>query len=254
MKANWAFGQGEGEMKKILEIRYISVVLVLFLTVGVVETFGQRRPVLKRKTTVARRATVPAIPLYTVPTGTTMRVRMNETISSKTARVGDTFTVTVTEPVYSANGVVVIPVGSTVTGRVNYVRRAANGGKPGEIDANFTRVRLPNGTSRAINGSLNSLEADDVTADNEGTARGKKMSNRKLIFIGGGGAGGAVLGAAIGGGKGALIGGILGAGAGFLGDRYTKGKEAEVESGTQFGVYLNQAISLPRFAESSYTP
>jgi hypothetical protein len=75
------------------------------------------------------------------------------------------------------------------------------------------------------------------------------MKNRKLIFIGGGGAGGAVLGAAIGGGKGALIGGILGAGAGYLGDRLTKGGEAEVKSGTEFGVYLNQSITMPRFRE-----
>ena len=29
----------------------------------------------------------------------------------------------------------------------------------------------------------------------------------------------------------------------------TKGPEAEVKSGTEFGIYLNQAISLPRFAE-----
>ena len=40
------------------------------------------------------------------------------------------------------------------------------------------------------------------------------------------------------------------AGGGFLGDRYTKGKEAEVRSGTEFGVYLNQAFSLPKFAEA----
>ena len=43
-------------------------------------------------------------------------------------------------------------------------------------------------------------------------------------------------GAAIGGGKGALIGGLLGAGGGFLGERYTKGEEATVKSGTEFGV------------------
>ena len=29
----------------------------------------------------------------------------------------------------------------------------------------------------------------------------------------------------------------------------TKGKEAEVMSGTEFGVYLNQSISMPKFAE-----
>jgi len=46
-----------------------------------------------------------------------------------------------------------------------------------------------------------------------------------------------------------LIGGLLGAGAGLLGERYTKGEEAQVRAGTEFGVYLNQAISLPRYKE-----
>jgi outer membrane lipoprotein SlyB len=79
------------------------------------------------------------------------------------------------------------------------------------------------------------------------------MGHRKVIFIGGGAAGGALLGAAIGGGKGALIGGLLGAGGGFLGDRLTKGPNAEVKSGTEFGVWLNQGISMPKFAETGYT-
>lgn len=223
--------------------------MALFLAAGAIDVAAQR-PTIKRKTVVKRKVVKPA-PVYTVSDGTLIRARMNQTITSKTAAVGNTFTATVTEPVYSSNGVVVIPVGSTLTGRVDMVRRAAKQGKPGEIDASFTRVRLPNGRTRAINGSLSSLDADDIRADNEGTVSGKRMKHRKLIFIGGGGAGGAVIGGAVGGGKGALIGGLVGAGAGFLGDRMTKGKEAEVESGTEFGVYLNQSISLPRFAESA---
>jgi outer membrane lipoprotein SlyB len=75
------------------------------------------------------------------------------------------------------------------------------------------------------------------------------MKHRKVIWYGGGAAGGAILGAAIGCGKGALIGGLLGAGGGFLGERFTKGEEAKVESGTEFTVYLNRAVSLPKFAE-----
>ena len=238
-------------MKRFLNIKSVVALLAIVLAAGAADTFGQtRRPVLKRKV-VAKKKVIPAAPLYSVASGTVVRVRMNRTISSKTAQVGNTFTVNVTEPVYSSNGVVVIPTGSTLTGRVDTVKRAANGGKPGEIDVSFTQVRLPNGRTRAINGSLTELGGGDTRSDNEGTASGKPMKNRKLIFIGGGGAGGAVLGAAIGGGKGALIGGLLGAGAGFLGDKFTKGKEAEVESGTEFGVYLNQSLALPRFVESN---
>ncbi len=70
------------------------------------------------------------------------------------------------------------------------------------------------------------------------------MKNRKIIFIGGGGAGGALIGAIVGGGKGALIGGIIGGVGGLLGDRLTKGEEATVKAGTEFGVYINQAFYL----------
>lgn len=212
-----------------------------------------RKPVLRRKPIVHRKVVPakPAEPLYSVSSGTVLHSRMNSNISSKSARIGDTFNVTVTEPVYSSNGVVVIPTGATLTGRVNTVRPAANQGKPGQIDVSFTRLSLPNGRTRLINGSLTDLTSGKSISDNEGGVSGKQMGHRKAIFIGGGGVGGVLLGGAIGGGKGALIGGLLGAGGGFLGDRLTKGPEAEVKSGTEFGVYLNQAISLPRFGETT---
>ncbi|MFN0277981.1 MAG: hypothetical protein ACKVRN_05190 [Pyrinomonadaceae bacterium] len=236
-------------MKNIFTMKKFAAFLTLILLIGASESFAQtKRPVLKRKA-VAKRKVVKPVPVYTVESGTTMRARMSRTLTSKTAQVSDTFTATITEPVYSTNGVVVVPVGSTVTGRVDSVKKAGKEGKPGEIGVSFTQVRLPNGKVRAINGSLTDLEGN-TSSDNESTASGKKMGNRKLIFIGGGAGGGAILGAAIGGGKGALIGGLLGAGGGFLGDRLTKGPEAEVKSGTEFGVYLNQSFSMPKFAEA----
>jgi hypothetical protein len=235
-------------MKRSIFMTSILTFVAMFLVIGISDALGQkRRPVLK-KPAVARKA-VPAARLYSVPAGTTIRSRMDRTINSKTARVGDTFTATITEPVYSAGGVVVVPVGSTLLGRVDLVTPAANKGRPGQIDVRFVQLRLPNGSKRPINASLTELTGG-TNVDNEGTATGKKMKNRKVIFIGGGGAGGAVIGGAIGGGKGALIGALLGAGGGFLGDRMTKGAEAEVKSGTEFGVYLNQAFSLPRFVEA----
>jgi len=235
---------------KVLKLRNLTAFLALFIAMTALPAFSQtKKPALKKKP-VAKKKVIYSAPVYTVETGTTIRSRMNGTLTSKTAKVGNTFTASVTEPVYSTNGVVVIPVGSTVTGRVDSVKPAGKEGKPGEIDVSFTQVRLPNGKVRSINGSLTDLEGK-TSSDNEGTASGKKMGNRKLIFIGGGGAGGAVLGAAIGGGKGALIGGLIGAGGGFLGDRLTKGPEAEVKSGTEFGVHLNQSVSMPKFVETT---
>lgn len=217
-------------MKKLFNIRVLAAVFAVVLTASSAEVLAQRN--------------------FTVASGTRVRVRMNDTLSSKTARVGDRFDVTVTEPVYSTTGAVVIPVGSTMVGRVDSVVPAKKGGNPGQIDVSFVQVRLPNGTTRAVNGSLTDLSSDDAKSDPEGRASGDRMKNRKIIFIGGGGAGGAILGAAVGGGRGALIGGIIGAGAGLLGERFTKGEDAEVRSGTEFGVYLNRAVTLPRFVET----
>lgn len=236
-------------MWSIIKIERIVVFLSLVFFTGAIDTFAQRRRPVLRKRPVVRKVTTPVENTYSVASGTNLHVRMNKTISSKTARVSDTFTATVTEPVYSTNGVVVIPSGSTVVGRIDTVKPAAKGGKVGEIACSFIQVQLPNGRQRTINGSLTDLEAKGVKSDNESTAKGNKMPHRKLIFIGGGGVGGAIIGAAVGGGKGALIGGLLGAGGGFAGDHFTKGKDAVVKSGTEFGVLLNQAIRLPRFAE-----
>ncbi len=186
---------------------------------------------------------------YKVEAGERIRVRIEDKLSSKTSQTGDTFYTKVTEPVYSRTGVIVIPNGTTVVGRVDEVKPAKKGGDPGQIDVSFFEIRLPNGMIKDINGSLTSLDTDKAKSDDEGTASGDKMKNRKIIFIGGGGAGGAIIGAMIGGGKGALIGGIIGAAGGLLGERVTKGEEATVKAGTEFGVYLNQDVYLPRYSE-----
>lgn len=241
-------------MKRNMVLRNFAVLFCLLLLVGVGAASAQK-PTLKKKTVAKKKpvAVKPAEPLYAVDSGTILRVRMDKSISSKTAVVGSTFTATVTEPVYSSNGVVVIPVGSKLTGRVSSVKPAAKGGKPGEIDAAFTSVRLPNGKSHTIKGSLTDVDAGKTVSDNEGGVTGEEMKNRKVIFIGGGAAGGAILGAIVGGGKATAIGAIAGAGAGFLGERYFKGPEAEVKAGTEFGVSFDSAVSLPRFAEAVTT-
>lgn len=250
---DWSLDQGGKIMNKIVRIAAAMAFAMSLLTAGTFDVSAQTRkkPVLRKKTTAVKKPAVPAVKLYTVAAGKRIRVRMNETLSSKTATVGDTFTVTVREPVYSTTGAIVIPEGAEIKGRVDTVVKAQKGGKPGSIDTSFTEVMLPNGSKRAISGSLTELVSDDAKSDNEGTASGDKMKHRKVIFYGGGAAGGALLGAAIGGGKGALIGGLLGAGGGFLGERYTKGEEAEVKSGTEFGIYINRAFSLPKYEEAT---
>lgn len=216
-------------------LRRSATLVILALIVGsVLPAFGAGQ---------RRRARRPAVRYYTVPANTTIRVRINEELNSKTARVGDRFSTTVTEPVHSG-GVEVIADGSKIWGRVTSVRRAGRR-TPGSITVGFTSVVQPNGRSAVINGSLASLDADDVNADNEGSVRGTGQRKRDVVFIGGGAATGALIGAIAGGGKGAGIGALIGGGLGTAARVYEKEKEAEVKSGTEFGVILNRAVSLP---------
>ena len=219
---------------------FCLIALLAFIAGSVLPVFGepQRRRTPRRRT--------PVVQLYTVPADTVIRVRMDTRLNSKTARVGDRFTTTVTEPGY-AGGVEVIPVGSKITGRVSSVQRAGRR-TPGSILVGFYQLQLPNNRVYAINGSLSSLQADDVNADNEGTVEGKSNRKRDAVFIGGGAATGAIIGGIAGGGKGAAIGAILGGGLGTGARVYEKEQDAEVKSGTEFGVILNRAVRLPRAA------
>ena len=109
----------------------------------------------------------------------------------------------------------------------------------------FVAIRLPSGITRSINGDLTDATSENVNADNEGQVSGRSATKRNVVFIGGGAATGALIGAIAGGGKGAGIGAGIGAGLGVAGAWFSKGHEAVVKSGTEFGVVLNQSVSLP---------
>jgi hypothetical protein len=225
--------------------RALTIVVLLTIIAGsVFEVSAQRRRVRRSRRT-ATKVVAPRIQYYTIPADTIIRVRLNQQLSSGTARVGDRFSANVTEPVYGGgSGVDVIPVGSRVWGHVTQVARAARR-KPGTITVAFNQVELPNGRTAVINGSLSTLQTDNVNSDNESSISGRSNRKRDAVFIGGGAATGAIIGAIAGGGKGAAIGAILGGGLGTGARVYEKEQEAEVKSGTEFGVILNRAISLP---------
>ncbi|HEX3560130.1 MAG TPA: hypothetical protein VHU19_13060 [Pyrinomonadaceae bacterium] len=204
----------------------------------------RRRTRRRRPARVVR--TTPPVRYYTVAANQVIRVRMDTQLNSGTARIGDRFSTSVTEPVYGENGVEVVPVGSKVWGRVTSVMRAQRR-KPGNIAVSFYQIVLPNRMRSVINGSLTSLQTDQVNADNEGTVKGRSNQKRDAVFIGGGAATGALIGAIAGGGKGAAIGAILGGALGTGARVYEKEQEANVKSGTEFGVILNRSASLPEY-------
>ncbi|MDQ3917487.1 MAG: hypothetical protein M3348_03345 [Acidobacteriota bacterium] len=225
------------------------LVLLAIILATLVPSFAatQRRRTRRRRPARIARTVPPPVRYYTVPANNVIRVRMETELNSRTARIGDRFSASVTEPVYGGeSGVTVVPVGSKVWGRVTSVRPAGRR-TPGNIAVSFYQVQTPNGVRHVINGSLTSLQTDQVNADNEGTVKGRSNQKRDAVFIGGGAATGALIGAIAGGGKGAAIGAILGGGLGTGARVYEKEQEADVKSGTEFGVILNRAVSLPEY-------
>ena len=175
---------------------------------------------------------------------TVINLRMNENLSSRTARVGDRFTATVTVPVYVA-GRVAVPAGAVVAGRVTQVTPAKRMNKSGILAVDFDEITLPNGLSTQIIGVLTSDDPEtQKQLDEENRVSGGKAKD-SAVFIGGSGVLGAILGGVAGGGKGAAVGGAVGAGVGAASVFFSKGEEATVAAGTSFGLRLKQSLPVP---------
>jgi hypothetical protein len=183
---------------------------------------------------------------------TVISLRMNTYLSSKTAHVGDKFTATVSVPVY-VDGREAIPAGATIEGRVTQVTPAKRMNKSGLIAIDFDTISLPNGLSTQIVGILTSDDPDTQRQiDDENQVSGGKGKDA-TVFVGGSGVLGAILGGVSGGGKGAAVGGAVGAGIGLGAVLLSKGEEATVPTGTEFGLRLKQPLPVPSEA-NTYDP
>jgi len=166
---------------------------------------------------------------FVIPEGTTIRVTVDETLSSDNSRVGDIFAASTSEPVI-IDGNVVIPKGAKVSGRV--------------VDAKESgRLHVPARLAVA----LNSIEVDSKSYDlqsNTYSLKGRNHNKRNLGFIGGGAAGGALIGGLAGGGTGALIGSAVGAGAGTAGAAAAGKKEITLAAESRLSFRLLQPLAV----------
>jgi len=176
--------------------------------------------------------TAPVAPSpVTLPEGTVLTVRLNETVSSKRNSAGDRFTATVAEPV-EVDGQVVIPKGAHVTGTVTEAKSL------GKIKGSAT-LRLVLDTV-TVNDSKYDIRTSAV-------ARHEKGKGKRTAEFGGGGAGaGALLGALAGGGKGAAIGAVVGGGAGVAGGAYTGNKDIVLPAETMLSFKLLKPVEVKR--------
>jgi len=181
----------------------------------------------------------------TIPADSVVPVTLDSRLSSQTARRGDEFWATV---VSNHVGDSEFPQGTKLKGVVTDVTRRTNK-EPGALRVDFRSVELPNGSQQSIDGSLVSLDKNDVRQTKSGriTATHKKSTDggadSTTVLVGAGA--GYVLGHVLLG-QNSVLSGALGALGGYLygNNKNDKDnpKEAVVPAGTKLGVRLNQDV------------
>ena len=178
-----------------------------------------------------------------LPSGTTVHMKLETPISTKTSKVGDTFAGRVTEPVM-LNGKTVIPVGAGIRGQIVKLtepRRVK--GKP-TIELRPDTITMPDGEKYEFHATVVDTDASTKTSVNdEGQIKGKGRDGKDMRNIAIGTGAGLTVGAVAGGGKGALIGATIGAGV-TVAHWLSKHKSAELPAGSEIVMELNRPMSM----------
>ena len=165
----------------------------------------------------------------TLPEETTIQVTLDEALASNQNRPGDHFDATVTEPVV-VDGKTVIPQGAHAEGLVVDAKQS------GRL---MGRARLQL--------ALQTVAVDGQNYDVHTTPHpriGRDHKKHNLEWIGGGAAGGALIGAVAAGGKGALIGGPIGAGAGLTAAMLTGKHDIKLRAETPVRFELSEPVTI----------
>jgi hypothetical protein len=165
----------------------------------------------------------------TLPERTPILVTLDQTLASDQNTAGDRFDATVSEPVV-VEGKTVIPQGAHAEGLVVDARKS--GRLMGRARLQLTLQTV------AVNGQNYEVRTTSSSRI------GRDHKKRNWAWIGGGAAGGAVIGALAGGGKGALIGGPVGAGAGTAAALLTGKKDIKLRAETPLQFELAEPVTI----------
>jgi hypothetical protein len=201
-------------------------------------TAGQTNPAVTTTVTpVEPGAPVPAFAAPTVsavaqpvsiPAGTSLTIRVDQRISVKSSRAGDTFTGEMVEPVLDNDNSVLIPKGALVAGVVDVAHRRGH-----FKGRSLLELRL---TSLTMNGIEYPLETRDMARSKKG--KGK----RSTALIAGGSGLGMLVGGIATGGVGLVVGGLVGGGAGTAAAGLTGNRDIEIPA--ESIVHFNLADDL----------
>jgi hypothetical protein len=159
--------------------------------------------------------------------GTEIEVRLEDALSSRTARREDRFEATVLRPV-RAGGALAIPAGTRVRGVVRRAEPAERPSRAGRLELEFDALYLD--TKRVdIRASLVSMEGSGGRSPAEKAGIGAVL--------------GGIVGALFEGKKGAIVGAVLGGSGAVVA---TKGEDVELPAGATLTIRLDEDLAIER--------
>ena len=212
---------------KFLFSNRLRTLLVLTLVLGLTPVaFAQTKPRMKKRTTTKR-----VVPL--VPAGTDLKVRINDTVSSKDSRIGDRFTATVVDPSRFDE--------ARLSGHISSIQKSGKIKGRTSMNLAFDSIELRDGRRGVLHGYVTRVYGEGSgRADEEGGVESGSRTKQTVKRAGIGATVGGIIGGIAGGGKGAAIGLIIG-GAGGAGSLAVNGsKELKIESGTEMLVHVTR--------------
>ena len=179
-----------------------------------------------------------------IPAGTRVGVVLENGLSTRSAKPGDSVYLRTSFPI-TQNNHIVVPVGSYLRGELAEAKRPGRIKGRGEFRMKLNTLIFPNGYTVDLNAAPRSADSGGKeTMDSEGKVTGPGGKGKDAGTIAEGTVTGAGIGAIASGAKGAGIGAGIGALAGLGAVLLTRGPEAELRRGSTLDIVLEHELML----------
>jgi len=179
-----------------------------------------------------------------IPAGTRLGVVLQNGLSTRSAKAGDSVYFQTSFPI-TQNNRVVLPVGSYIRGELVESKRPGRVKGKGEFRLRLDMLIFPNGYTVNLNAAPRSADSGGKeTMDSEGKVTGPGGKGKDVATVAETTATGAGIGAIAAGAKGAGIGAGIGGVAGLAAVLLTRGPEAELPRGSTMDLILERELNL----------
>lgn len=185
---------------------------------------------------------MPPVGPNALPIGATLKATLQAPISTVTTAAGTRFTAALSNDI-TRNGMVLLPAGSLVYGRITHIHGGHAIGGPAAIRLHPDSVSLPDGTTFPLHADVTDLDHAASHVNSEGSIVSTTNPKLTAAAVGLTTTSAVVAGAVIGGGVGAVVGLGVGAGAATVW-WLRRDRQQELPAGTEIVFTLNTPLQL----------